>query len=177
MSTVRGVEFRYKKARRFPNAAYTNHKASNGEEVSPGGTTDTSGQFNLIDGRYDRFTNIFTVNNTLRTQESISGYYQYDTSYRVIDTLNNNRIVKAGNGTDTGNFNYLSSVDGADPELDITHIRTIFTNKVNTTSFMLSKELIDYNDTTTAFPYKLEMYVVDMNVAGTIGFCQQVIFG
>ncbi len=147
------------------NAAYTNHKASNGEEVSPGGTTDTSGQFNLIDGRYDRFTNIFTVNNTLRTQESISGYYQYDTSYRVIDTLNNNRTVKAGNGTDTGDFNYMSSVDGADPELDVTGLRTVFTNKLKTTSFILKKDLDNnsYYDSQTEFPFTLKLYMDDPN--------------
>ena len=143
------------------NLAYTQYKTSTGTKLSTGTTNATTGNFTLKDDQYDEFTKKFTVGQNLKTVETISSAFDYTTTYKVVDVQNNNKIIKAGNGTDTGNFNYLTTLEGADPELDITHIRTTFTNKVNTTSFMLSKEIIDYDDTTTAFPFKLSMEISD----------------
>lgn len=123
-------------------------------------TTNTSRDFTIKNGQYAKFSNIFTVNQNLRTKETPRGYYQYDTSYQVIDMQNNDNIVKAGNvsltdpdGLTTGNFNFLTTLEGADPELDITHLRTIFTNKLKTESFMITKEIQGYDDADTAFPF------------------------
>lgn len=123
-------------------------------------TTSTSREFTIENGQYAKFSNIFTVNQNLRTKETPRGYYQYDTSYQVIDMQNNDNIVKAGNvsltppdGLTTGDFNFLTTLEGADPELDITHLRTIFTNKLKTESFMITKEIQGYDDADTAFPF------------------------
>ncbi len=138
--------------------AYTKYKTSTGTKLGTGTTNSTTGNFTLKDDQYDEFTKKFTVGQNLKTVETISSAFDYTTTYKVVDVQNNNKVIKAGNGTDTGNFNYLTTLEGADPELDITHIRTTFTNTVDTTSFMLSKELIDYDDTSIEFPYTLVMY-------------------
>lgn len=145
------------------NLAYTKYKTSTGTKISTGTTNATTGNFTLKDDQYDEFTKKFTVGQNLKTVETISSAFDYTTTYKVVDVQNNNKVIKAGNGTDTGNFNYLTTLEGADPELDITHIRTTFTNTVDTTSFMLSKELIDYDDTSIEFPYTLVMYSDDPN--------------
>lgn len=122
-------------------------------------TTSTSREFTIENGQYAKFSNIFTVNQNLRTKETPRGYYQYDTSYQVIDMQNNDNIVKAGNvsltdpGLTTGDFNFLTTLEGADPDLDITHLRTIFTNKLKTESFMITKDIRGYDDADTAFPF------------------------
>lgn len=142
---------------------YTQYKTSTGTKLGTGTTDATTGNFTLKDDQYDEFTKKFTVGQNLKTVETISSPFKYDTSYTVVDVQNDNKVIKAGNGKDTGNFNYLTTLEGADPELDITHIRTTFTNTVDTTSFMLSKELIDYDDTSIEFPYTLVMYSDDPN--------------
>ena len=123
-------------------------------------TTSASREFTIENGQYAKFSNIFTVNQNLRTKETPRGYYQYDTSYQVIDMQNNDNIVKAGNvsltppdGLTTGDFNFLTTLEGADPKLDITHLRTIFTNKLKTESFMITKDIQGYDDADTAFPF------------------------
>ena len=142
--------------------AYDKYITSTGENK---GTYTTTGarQFYLNDDQYAKFTKKFTVGQNLKTVETISSPFTYDTSYTVVDVQNNNKVIKAGNGTDTGNFNYLTTKENADPELDITHIRTTFVNTVQTTSFMLTKDLIDYDDTSIEFPYTLVMYSDDPN--------------
>ena len=154
--------------------AYTKYKTSTGTKIDTGTTNATTGNFTLKDDQYDEFTKKFTVGQNLKTVETISSAFDYTTTYKVVDVQNNNKVIKAGNGTDTGNFNYLTTLEGADPELDITHIRTTFTNKVNTTSFMLTKEIVDYDDTATAFPFKLSMDIndgadlVDIDTSGVV---------
>ena len=143
--------------------AYTQYKTSTGTKLGTGTTNATTGNFTLKDDQYDEFTKKFTVGQNLKTVETISSPFTYDTSYTVVDVQNNNKVIKAGNGTDTGNFNYLTTKENADPELDITHIRTTFVNTVQTTSFMLTKDLIDYDDTSIEFPYTLVMYSDDPN--------------
>lgn len=156
------------------NLAYTQYQTSTGTKLGTGTTNATTGNFTLKDDQYDEFTKKFTVGQNLKTVETISSPFTYDTSYTVVDVQNNNKVIKAGNGTDTGNFNYLTTKENADPELDITHIRTTFTNTVNTTSFMLTKEIVDYDDTTTAFPFKLSMDisdgldVIDIDTSGVV---------
>ena len=86
-----------------------------------------------------QFKNIFTINQNLSTKETTSGVYQYDTSYRVVDVQNNNSVIKAGIGLETGNFNFFTNLENADPDLNITHLRTIFTNTLKTQSFMVTK--------------------------------------
>ena len=140
--------------------------ASTTEKPNPG-TTSTSREFTINNGQYASFTNIFTVNNNLRTEESpsgvSSGVYRYATSYQVVDVENNNALVKAGDGLNTGDFNFLTTLAGADPDLDITHLRAIFTNKLKTQSFMVTKEINGYDDASTAFPFyvKIKMTLAD----------------
>ena len=140
--------------------------ASTTEKPNPG-TTSTSREFTINNGQYASFTNIFTVNNNLRTEESpsgvSSGVYRYATSYQVVDVENNNALVKAGDGLNTGDFNFLTTLAGADPNLDITHLRAIFTNKLKTQSFMVTKEINGYDDASTAFPFyvKIKMTLAD----------------
>lgn len=138
--------------------AYTQYKTSTGTKLGTGTTNDTTGNFTLKDDQYDEFKNIFTVNKNLRTQETVTSPFTYTTTYKVVDVQNGNKVIKAGSGKDTSNFNYLTTKENADPDFDMTHIRTTFTNTVDTTSFMLSKELIDYDDTSIEFPYTLVMY-------------------
>ena len=123
-------------------------------------TTITSREFSINGGQYAKFSNIFTVNQNLKTDETPSGYYQYDTSYQVIDMQNGDHVIKAGNVSlsdpdklTTGNFNFFTTLEGADPELDITHLRTIFTNKLQTESFMVTKDIQGYDDSSTEFPF------------------------
>ena len=127
--------------------------ASTTEKPNPGTTTSTSREFTINNGQYASFTNIFTVNKNLSTKESPSGVYLYDTSYQVVDVENNNALVKAGDGDNTENFNFLTTLAGADPDLDITHLRAIFTNTLKTESFIVTKEINDYDDADTAFPF------------------------
>ena len=130
--------------------------ASTTEKPNPG-TTSTSREFTINNGQYASFTNIFTVNKNLSTKESPSGVYLYDTSYQVVDVENNNALVKAGDGDNTENFNFLTTLAGADPDLDITHLRAIFTNKLKTQSFMVTKEINSYDDASTAFPFYVKI--------------------
>ncbi len=127
-------------------------------------TTITSREFSINGGQYAKFSNIFTVNQNLKTDETPSGYYQYDTSYQVIDMQNGDHVIKAGNVSlsdpdklTTGNFNFFTTLEGADPELDITHLRTIFTNKLQTESFMVTKDIQGYDDSSTAFPFYVKI--------------------
>ena len=156
------------------NLAYTQYQTSTGTKLGTDTTNATTGNFTLKDDQYDEFTKKFTVGQNLKTVETISSAFDYTTAYKVVDVQNNNKVIKAGNGTDTGNFNYLTTKENADPELDITHIRTTFVNTVQTTSFMLTKEIVDYDDTATAFPFKLSMdisdglYDVDIDTSGVV---------
>jgi|GEM_PF-7106085 len=134
------------------NASYTLYNSST--KASMGTYTTSEGRaFSMPDGRYAQFSNIFTVNKSLKTKETFSGVYQYDTSYSVVDVQNGNTVVKAGAGDDTGNFNYFTTLANADPDLNITHLRTIFTNTLKTESFMITKEIKDFDDAETAFPF------------------------
>lgn len=133
------------------NAAY---KVFNAAGVNTGtGTSNEQREFTISNGEIAQFSNVFTENQTLQTEETTSGVYQYDTSYRVVDMQNNEALVKAGDGRDTGTFNFLTTLAGADPALDITHLRAIFTNTLKTESFIVTKEINDYDDADTAFPF------------------------
>ena len=134
------------------DASYTLYdSATNTSEGT--GTTNSFGEFTMAGGKYAQFKNYFTINQTLRTQETTSGLYQYDTSYQVIDIQNKNSVIKAGTGADTGDFNFFTNLENADPEFNITHLRTIFTNTLKTESFMITKDIQGYDDANTAFPF------------------------
>ena len=134
------------------NAAYKVFNAESG--VNTGTRTSTEQrEFTISNGEIAQFSSVFTENKTLQTVETPSGVYQYDTSYRVVDMQNNEALVKAGDGKDTGTFNFLTTLAGADPDLDITHLRAIFTNTLKTESFIVTKEIKDYDDADTAFPF------------------------
>lgn len=138
------------------SAAYTVYDSAS-HAVDHIDTTNSYREFTINNGQYASFTNIFTVNKNLSTLESPSGVYQYDTSYQVVDVENNNALVKAGDGLNTGDFNFLTTLAGADPDLDITHLRAIFTNKLKTQSFMVTKEINGYDDASTAFPFYVKI--------------------
>lgn len=134
------------------NAAYKVFDAESGENTRTR-TTSEQREFTISNGEIAQFSNVFTENQTLQTEETTSGVYQYDTSYRVVDMQNNEALVKAGDGKNTGTFNFLTTLAGADPDLDITHLRAIFTNTLKTESFIVTKEINDYDDADTAFPF------------------------
>lgn len=134
------------------NAAYKVFNAESGVNTGTG-TSSEQREFTISNGEIAQFSSVFTENQTLRTVETPSGVYQYDTSYRVVDMQNNEALVKAGDGRDTGTFNFLTTLAGADPDLDITHLRAIFTNTLKTESFIVTKEINDYDDADTAFPF------------------------
>ena len=134
------------------NASYTLYNSATNTSVGTG-TTNPSREFTMAGGRYAQFKNTFTINQTLQTQETTSGLYQYDTSYSVIDIQNNNSVIKAGTGRDTGAFNFFTNLENADPDLNITHLRTIFTNTLKTESFMITKDIQGFDDSSTAFPF------------------------
>lgn len=143
------------------SAAYTVYNSTSHAAVRTD-TTSGSREFTIKNGQYASFTNIFTVNENLSTLESPSGVYQYSTSYQVVDVENNNALVKAGDikagdNLDTGDFNFLTTLAGADPALDITHLRAIFTNKLKTQSFMVTKDINGYDDASTAFPFYVKI--------------------
>ena len=126
--------------------------------------------------KYATFKKEFTVGQNLRTEETLSGYYQYDTSYKVVDVENSNAIVKAGDGRDTGNFKYKTTLAGADPDIDPTHLKTQFTNVLKTGSFMVTKDIIGFDDTDTAFPFIVSLKMskgvgsadIDFNTEGLV---------
>lgn len=126
-------------------------------------TTTNVGVFTLpVSGttsRYAYFKKVFTPHKWLRTVESAATGLKYDTSYKVIDLLNNDAVVKQGSGGDTGQFTFFNSDPNVDPDLAPTHLRTIFTNKVLTSSFMVTKAIENYDDPDTAFPVYIRLSI------------------
>ena len=118
-----------------------------------------------VENKYAKFSKVFTVGKNLNTTEIISGRYQYDTSYKVLDLENNNSIVKAGDGTDTGPFKFRTTVAGADPDIDPTRFKTQFTNVLKTGSFIITKDILDFDDPDTEFPFKV---TIKMPTAGNL---------
>ncbi len=118
-----------------------------------------------VENKYAKFSKVFTVGKNLNTTETISGRYQYDTSYKVLDLENNNSIVKAGDGTDTGTFKFRTTVAGADPDIDPTRFKTQFTNVLKTGSFIITKDILDFDDPDTDFPFKV---TIKMPTAGDL---------
>lgn len=141
------------------NAPYKVYKTSDNSEIdaSTNKTTDRSGEFTIGVDQYAKFSDRFTVKNKLRTVETTSGYYKYDTSYKVLDMLNNEDIILAGDGRNTGDFTYFTTIAGADPEVYSTVLRTRFTNVLKTCSFMITKTIQGYDDTETEFPFKVTL--------------------
>lgn len=152
------------------NAAYTLYNSSTNTYVETGNTNESKA-FQMVDGgKYAQFKKVFTKQKTLQTKETLSNDYKYDTSYTVVDVQNNNSVIKAGTGLDTGTFNFFTNLENADPDLNITHLRTIFTNTLKTESFMITKAINDFDDSDTEFPFvvniKMTLNNHEFNAAG-----------
>ena len=152
------------------NASYTLYNSADNTTAGTG-TTNEGRAFQMVDGgKYAQFKKVFTKQNTLQTKETLSNVYKYDTSYTVVDVQNNNSVIKAGTGLDTGTFNFFTNLENADPDLNITHLRTIFTNTLKTESFMITKAIKDFDDSDTQFPFvvniKMSLNNHEFNAAG-----------
>lgn len=150
------------------NAAYDlyqyNSETDNYDHIETD-TTHTSteyGKFTIKGGQYAYFKDKFIVGKKLSVTEATAGYYKYDTSYSVVDKENSDAFVKKGSGTNTGNFVFQTTKEGSDPDLDMTHLRAIFTNKMRFSSFMVTKDIDGYDDDTTVFPVKIEISVANV---------------
>ena len=152
------------------NASYTLYNSADNTTAGTG-TTNEGKAFEMVDGgKYAQFKKVFTKQKTLQTRETLSNVYKYDTSYTVVDVQNNNSVIKAGTGLDTGTFNFFTNLENADRDLNITHLRTIFTNTLKTESFMITKAIKDFDDSDTQFPFvvniKMSFNNHEFNAAG-----------
>jgi fibro-slime domain-containing protein len=145
------------------NKAYTVYNSSTNEEVASRNTSARS--FFINKDQYASFKKIFQAHQVLSTTEQPSVYYQYDTTYKVVDMINDDYVIKAGSGRETGNFVFFNTSEDAIEGLSTTHIRTIFTNKLQTQSFMVTKEIDDYDDSSTEFPV---IITIKMSPGGSV---------
>ena len=161
------------------NAAYKRYRSSN-DSLIESGTTSSTGTFTMSKGtsdftkQYAQFKGIFTHNKWLQTSETTTGKWLYDTTYEVHDVQNNSTLVKSGRGTNTDHFNFFTTKENADPDFDITHLRTTFTNKLKLNSFTLTKEIEDtdgsiFYDSNAEFTFYLSMTDGQNNALNPVG--------
>ncbi len=143
------------------NTSYTLHNATTKELLDPstGTTSDTGVLSGLKDNQYAEIKKGFNVKDIISITESdpnTANGLQYKTSYKIIDeevdtSVMSNEITH-GTGLSTGNFPYDTIVPDANPYINLTHMRAIFTNEVETKNLTITKEISNKYDPDAQFP-------------------------
>ncbi len=151
------------------NTSYTVHNATTKAQEGSGNTDSNGKLTGLKNNQYAEIKKGFNVKDILTITESdpnVTGGYQYKTSYQVIDeevdTSAMSNEITHGTGTSTGSFSYETIVPDANPYVNLTHMRAIFTNEVQTQNLTITKEISNKYDPDAQFPI-----TVGISVNGT----------
>ena len=142
------------------NTPYTVHNASTKEQTGTGTTSDTGVLSGLKNNQYAEIKKGFNVKDIISITESdpnTANGLQYKTSYKIIDeevkpSSGMSNEITHGTGLSTGNFPYDTIVPDANPYINLTHMRAIFTNEVETKNLTITKEISNKYDPDAQFP-------------------------
>ncbi len=146
------------------NTAYTVHNASTKAQIGTDTTSSSGVLSGLKDNQYAEIKkgfNIKDILNITETNPNTANGLQYKTSYKVIDeeAAPGSNEITHGTGLSTGNFPYDTIVPDANPYINLTHMRAIFTNEVETKNLTITKEISNKYDPDAQFPIKVGISV------------------